>query len=185
MAYKRQSPMPLVEGGTNTISLPNTNSVSYYDGTKFTTAVAGNGGQVLTSNGVLAPTFQSIGGGSGKSFIGIGGNQEINQPGFNFFAPWSFSGFPQTNDKIVSPIAMTISDLYVFVTGNSSISNLTLTLYINDIATSLFVIIPATSTGLFMNTVDMVVVSTGDFVAFGCTSNVQHCFANFSVAVTI
>lgn len=63
MAYKRQSPMPINEGGTNATSMANTFGVNYYDGTRLLTTSVGTASQVLTSNGVgMAPTFQSLGG---------------------------------------------------------------------------------------------------------------------------
>ena len=70
MAYKRISPTPIAEGGTNTTSLTNTDGVVYYDGSKLATTTVGSSTQVLTSNGTgVAPTFQAAGVSSGVSSI--------------------------------------------------------------------------------------------------------------------
>ena len=60
MAYKRISPMPIIEGGTNATSMANTDGVVYYDGTRLVTTTVGTATNVLTSNGAgVAPTFQN------------------------------------------------------------------------------------------------------------------------------
>jgi hypothetical protein len=64
MAYKQKSPIPIVEGGTNAITMTNTDGVVYFDGTSLVTTAVGSSTQVLTSNGAgMAPTFQASGGG--------------------------------------------------------------------------------------------------------------------------
>ncbi len=64
MAYKRISPMPIVEGGTNATSMTTTDGVVYYDGTRLVTTAVGTATNVLTSNGAgVAPTFQAASGG--------------------------------------------------------------------------------------------------------------------------
>lgn len=64
-AYKRQSPQPIIEGGTNATSMTNTDGVVYYDGTKLNTTTVGTATNVLTSNGAgLAPTFQAAASGN-------------------------------------------------------------------------------------------------------------------------
>lgn len=70
MAYKRISPTPIIEGGTNATSMTTTDGVVYYDGTRLVTTAVGTATNVLTSNGAgLAPTFQSAGGGGGITTI--------------------------------------------------------------------------------------------------------------------
>jgi hypothetical protein len=60
MAYKRNSPIPIVEGGTNATSMANTDGVVYFDGTTLNTTAVGSATQILTSNGAgMAPTFQN------------------------------------------------------------------------------------------------------------------------------
>lgn len=61
MTYKRISPAPVSEGGTNASSMANTYGVNYYDGTRIVTTTVGTATHVLTSNGVgVAPTFQAV-----------------------------------------------------------------------------------------------------------------------------
>jgi len=60
MAYKRTSPLPIEEGGTNAVTMGTTDGVVYYDGTSLVTTSAGTANQVLTSNGAgVAPTYQA------------------------------------------------------------------------------------------------------------------------------
>ena len=61
MAYKRISPMPIVEGGTNATSMATTDGTVYYDGTRLVTTATGTTGQVLTSAGAgVAPSYSSL-----------------------------------------------------------------------------------------------------------------------------
>lgn len=54
-------PVSIADGGTNAITMTNTNGVNYFDGTSIVTTTVGTAGDVLTSNGVgLAPTFQPV-----------------------------------------------------------------------------------------------------------------------------
>jgi len=55
-------------GGTNATSMANTDGVVYYDGTRLVTTTVGTAGQVLTSNGAVAPTFQAAPGVGTKVF---------------------------------------------------------------------------------------------------------------------
>ncbi len=185
MAYKRQSPGPIIEGYTNATTMATQYGVNYFDGTRVVTTSAGTGGQILTSNGAAAPTFQSTAGATGKSFFGFGGGRSISDAGFNFFAPWAFSGFPQTNEQVVSPVNGIVNNLYVWVSSNGVGSPVTLTFYVNSVASSLTVTIPGSSTGLFMNTSDDVAIAVGDFIGFGSTTGAGLCVANFSVSLTV
>jgi len=188
MAYKRPSPAPIIEGYTNAITMTNTDGVNYYDGSKIVTTSVGTAGQVLTSQGAAsAPIFTTISGSTGKSFLGFGGGREITAPGNNFFCPWTFGGFPQTNEQVPSPVTGTLSNMYLWVSSNTGIIDITLTLYINSSPTILAVTVPAGASGLYMDVIDIVSISVGDFIGFGCTtlSIGQHCFANCSVALTV
>lgn len=62
MSYKRISPMPIVEGGTNATSFATTDGIVYYDGTLLNTTSAGSYTDVLMSQGGggSAPLFESI-----------------------------------------------------------------------------------------------------------------------------
>lgn len=66
MAFKRKSPQPINEGGTNTKAFTNLFGVSYFDGGKLNNVDVGLSGYVLTSNGLAAPSFQVAGSGGGS-----------------------------------------------------------------------------------------------------------------------
>lgn len=53
-------PVTIADGGTNATSMTNSNGTVYYDGTRLVTTAVGSAGQVLTSNGAAAPTFQTV-----------------------------------------------------------------------------------------------------------------------------
>ena len=57
--------LPIASGGTNGTSAPTLGGVPYGTGTAFAFTAAGSSGQVLTSNGASAPTWQSAGTSSG------------------------------------------------------------------------------------------------------------------------
>ncbi len=60
MSYKQRSPIAIIEGGTNTQNFVHVFGVAYYDGTSLNNVAPGTSGFVLTSNGVLAPSFQAV-----------------------------------------------------------------------------------------------------------------------------
>jgi len=63
MGYRQLSPLPIINGGTNTETLVNTNGTIIFDGTSIATINPGTVGQVLTSGGGVAPSFQTFAGG--------------------------------------------------------------------------------------------------------------------------
>jgi hypothetical protein len=56
--------LPIANGGTNSTATPTAGGASYGTGTAFAFTAAGTVGQVLTSNGVSAPTWSGISGGT-------------------------------------------------------------------------------------------------------------------------
>ena len=62
MSYKRKSPQPIIEGGTNATSFATTDGTVIYDGTKLTTlASTGTTGQALVSAGAgVAPAYGTL-----------------------------------------------------------------------------------------------------------------------------
>jgi stage V sporulation protein SpoVS len=60
MSYKRLSPQPIIEGGTNTQSFTHAFGVAYYDGGALNNIDPGLNNYVLTSNGSSAPSFQAV-----------------------------------------------------------------------------------------------------------------------------
>ena len=186
MAYKRTRPMPIIEGGTNAISMTTTDGVIYYDGTKLITTTAGSAGQVLTSNGSgVAPSFQGapsagvtiFGAGSG---IGQGANIAFSGVK-NWFTPFRYDNAlgpdTQVNNQWIVPVSGTIANLFVNVTLNGSAAPFTLTLNINQVNTALTTTISAGTLGVFSDTTHSVVVAAGDKLQFetsnGSTSTVQ------------
>lgn len=66
-AWNSNIPVEIPKGGTNATSMATTNGVNYFDGTRIVTTATGSAGQVLTSNGASAPTFQA--GPAGGSWV--------------------------------------------------------------------------------------------------------------------
>lgn len=60
--------LPIANGGTNAAATPTAGAVAYGTGTAYAFTSAGSSGQVLTSNGAGAPTWQTSSGiSTGKS----------------------------------------------------------------------------------------------------------------------
>jgi hypothetical protein len=59
--------LPVANGGTNSTATPTNGGVGYGTGTAHAYTAAGTSGQVLTSNGAAAPTWQTAAGGSGPA----------------------------------------------------------------------------------------------------------------------
>jgi len=69
MAFKQRSPLPIIEGGTNTQSFLHAFGVAYYDGASLNNVDPGISGYVLTSGGISgAPSFQPSGGSGGVTW---------------------------------------------------------------------------------------------------------------------
>jgi hypothetical protein len=61
LSYGISAPVTIANGGTNAVSMTNTDGVCYYDGSLINTTTVGTSGYVLTSNGAgSAPTFQNF-----------------------------------------------------------------------------------------------------------------------------
>jgi len=60
VGYKQRTAIAIVEGGTNTDTFTNTNGTVIYNGTNLATVFPGVAGQVLTSGGASAPSFQNF-----------------------------------------------------------------------------------------------------------------------------
>ena len=71
-------PVVISSGGTNAITMANTDGVIIYDGTRLVTTVAGTTGQFLGGNTGLAPTFQNLPGAFTWSVITINQSALVN-----------------------------------------------------------------------------------------------------------
>lgn len=61
MSYKQFSPIPILQGGTNSISFAHNHGVIIFEGTQQITIDPGLTNNILTSNGpLLPPTFQPL-----------------------------------------------------------------------------------------------------------------------------
>ncbi len=183
MAYKRISPLPIVEGGSNASTLATTNGTLYFDGTRLVTTATGTAGQRLTSNGAAAPTYQNAGGGGGSTSFMIsrlnggftGGdvislNDGINPNFYGAIFGFGSQGDSATDYQFPVPISGTLSNLYVSVLSNGSGNAITYSLWHNGSTTALAVTIGAGATGLFTNTATSVAVNAGDRIQFIATS---------------
>lgn len=61
MGYKRKSPQPIIEGGTNTQSFTHVFGTAFFDGTGLNNVAPGTSGYVLTSQGLNPPAFAPAG----------------------------------------------------------------------------------------------------------------------------
>jgi hypothetical protein len=117
MTYKRRSPQPIAEGGTNASTMATTDGVVYFDGTSLVTTAVGTATHVLTSNGAgVAPTFQAASSGGLSQITGdsgtatqSAGNIDIKaQPGAG--ASVLFTG---STDKLLLSVTDTGANTYI------------------------------------------------------------------------
>lgn len=166
MAYKEKAPLPISEGGTNAISMANTDGVVYYDGTQLVTTAVGTATNVLTSNGAgMAPTFQAL----GAANITITGDTGGAQTATSF----TFTGSGSTSGLYFAGAADTFTTSFQGATINAGAVNIG-----TDSATNTIDIGTATSTGRTINignttgTTGIVQnVGTGNFVLDGVTNS--------------
>jgi len=175
MAYKRQSPTPISESGTNAITMANAFGTICYDGTSLVSIDPGTSTEVLTSNGAsMLPSYQPAPTGGVISIFGACPIAGVS-PGRAFIAltsgtTWRMpyaadaSAGTQSNNQFPMPLAGTFSNLYVWVFSNSSTANVTMTLNVNSVNSALVVTIPAGMTGTFSDLVHTVAVLAGNFV---------------------
>lgn len=80
MGYKRISPQPTTEGGTNATTFAVTDGTVIYDGTRLVTlASVGTANQVLTSNGAgVAPSYQPVSASGAVTSVTGGNNITIS-----------------------------------------------------------------------------------------------------------
>jgi hypothetical protein len=176
MAYKRISPTPIVEGGTNATAMATQDGVVYFDGTRLVTTGAGTNAQVLTSNGAgVAPTFQNAGAsGSSVMICGVGGTSNPGTVYYpltgGFTVPSVYANYniqtclPQgiysTGSAVSSVVNVsgifaangTAANLFGYIYSNNSSASVTVTLYKNNVATALTFTIPGNTTGTFSDT---------------------------------
>ena len=97
MAYKRQSPLPISEGGTNTSTMTNVDGIIYFDGTKFDTTTVGFRGDYLLLKGPgLRQFFPSS---SGAGTISIIATSSVTAIALSNITTWSipYSEFGSVN----------------------------------------------------------------------------------------
>lgn len=197
MAYKRQSPTPISEGGTNNTIMTNTNGTVVYDGTSLGTIDPGMAGEVLTSFGSAAqPQFQPLSG-AGSSWIGSApgadsqissnvGGSDLWVTSINYIGAIQFTN--PVSPRFVFPFACILSNLYVVVTANTSSASVTSTIYVNNSPTTITVgPIGAGVTGTFSDLTHTVMVAAGDtmiLVSTQCGANAQRVNGSFTIQVT-
>lgn len=169
MAYKRVSPIPIVEGGTTVQSF--TAYAPICAGTSSTGALQsastgiGTSGLVFTGNGSSSlPSFQTH---TGSCMIFSGHQLALNQTAaIEFIGMNGAINATEANTKFVVPYACTASNLYVNVFANASTTGTTVTLRKNGVSQALQATITATTTGVFSDTnaAHNVSISAGDTI---------------------
>lgn len=179
MAYKRQSPGPIVEGYTNATTMATAHGTSYYDGTRVVVTATGNALDVLKSNGAgVAPTYQTTAGGSGISIIGFTDQNQISPNRYlattasdSYLGSFGFRNPGKdgaSSNFGICPLSGTFSNMYVYIAENLSTTDVTFTLVVNGSTTALLVTVTAATTGSFSNTVDTAAITAGQSVQMLC-----------------
>ncbi len=112
--------LPIARGGTNSTATPTNGGVAYGTGSAYAFTSAGTLGQVLTSSGTGAPTWETIaaGGGSGEFNTGITSTVQI------YPLSWETSSFtfPSTAGKRYVIESISVSNVAV---GNTEVNIIT------------------------------------------------------------
>lgn len=173
MSYKRISPLPVTDGGTNAQSFTAYSQVC--GGTTTTGALQaastgiGTQGFVLTSTGSSSlPQWKTS---IANSTVGSSNNTIISSTSAANFIAIPTSASPainatESNVQVVIPYNCTAQNLYAVISANSSTANLTLKLRQNGNDTTLTTTITASSAGTFSDTSHSVSLSAGDLINF-------------------
>lgn len=97
-------PITIPEGGTNAITMANTNGINYFDGTRIVTAAALTNGQLLIGSTSAAPVASTLTAGSGISITNGAGSISISSTG---------GGLPWTDISVAGPTTMAVNNGYI------------------------------------------------------------------------
>ena len=190
MSYKRISPIPIVEGGTDVtsfttygVAISNTtstgalaaialgNNITYIGQTIIGgTGAPTNAGLTAGTNITVTPADNAITlAGVGNSTISTTGNFVVSSTSAISFLNLFGTAISPTNTTQynVMPISGTLKNLYVSLTANTNTgANVKIAVYQNGAATSLSVTPTINTPGIYSNTSTSVSVSAGDKICY-------------------
>lgn len=102
------------------------------------------------------------------AMISVPGSASIGHPTLNLY--WKpYSSGPSvafSTSALVMAESVTLDNLYVNIPNNTASAACTITLWVNNAATSVSVTVPAGNTGNFSDLVNSASVSAGDLISF-------------------
>ncbi len=114
------SPVPILEGGTNGQSLPTSGGIAYGNGTNYVFTAAGSAGNVLTSNGAAAPTWQAPAAATSllwNQLLAPAGNLSFDHGLFT--TNFTFNSVNTTNPFTFSSTSLTAGNLFTLSSSNA------------------------------------------------------------------
>jgi hypothetical protein len=125
--------LPIANGGTNSTATATAGGIGYGTGTAHAYTAAGTSGQVLTSNGVSAPTWQAAGGITGVTqstspfLTALGSGAGTSNTGvYNAFVGYQ-AGFSNTSGDAGTFVGYNAGRLHTTGSSNTGIGYLSLT----------------------------------------------------------
>lgn len=173
MAYKQKSPIPIREGGTNSISFAYDHGVVIYEGSQQISIDPAVSGYVLTSNGpVLPPSFQPSSGGGGIVWNNVTGSTQalaINQGYIN-----NGSGAPTV---FTLPATAAVGSIIAIQGSNSGLwqiaQNAGQSIHFNGLDSTVGTGGSVTSTSRYDSITLLCIVANTDFAVYGSSGNLD------------
>ena len=170
------------ESGTIRIGNESIQTSAYMAGVYGVTPTGGTN-QTVTVNSATGQLGSTAGApGSSPSIVGF--NTTADPTNVTRFYPLFATGSTSLGGNAYTsmPFAGTLSNLYANVGTNSIGANFNIVVYKNGAPTALLVTIPASTTGVFSDTVDTVTFIAGDTIQFQTT--VTGSFSTWAVSYT-
>lgn len=173
MAYKQRSPIPITEGGTNSISFAYNHGVVIFEGSQQISIDPATSGYVLTSNGpVLPPSFQPASGGGGLTWNNVTGSSQalaVNQGYID-----NGSGAPTVFTLPATAAVGTTIAIQGSQAGLWQIAqNAGQSIHFNGLDSTVGITGSVSSTGRYDSITLLCIVANTDFVAYVSTGNLN------------
>ncbi len=153
-----------VNVGNNTVKVVSMGSAGTADQLGTVNIVGGTNVTVVPTANTI--TINATGGGTGKSFVGTDGITivQLCTDTTSWISLYDPSTGTQADHNFPVPVAGIFSNMYVYVTQNTSAVGVTITLNKNNVNTALVVSIGAGATGTFSDTTHSVAFVAGDLL---------------------
>ena len=172
MGYKQKSPIPIREGGTNSVSFAYDHGVVVYEGSQQISIDPLTSGYVLTSNGgLLPPSFQPAAT-SGMPWTNVTGATQSLATNRGYIN--NGSGAPTV---FTLPATAAVGDIIAIQGANAGLwqiaQNAGQSIHFNELDSTLGVTGSVTATSRYDSITLLCITADTDFVVYGLTGNLD------------